>query len=121
MGNGFDKHPENINRKGRPRKKTSLTDILVRHGRKRDVISEGGMKMSRKEAIAQKAWALALAGDLAAIKYIYDRIDGRPKESVDLSGDVDHTVRIDRVLYDAVHGRLNEDGTTAQDGPDMDS
>jgi predicted nucleic acid-binding protein len=36
--------------------------------------------ISRKEALAKKLWALALSGDITAIKYIYDRIDGKPDE-----------------------------------------
>lgn len=76
---GFKDNPQNINRDGRKKKGKTLTDILVRHGRKRDV-KDGAKNISRKEALAKKLWAMALSGDITAIRYIYDRIDGRPDQ-----------------------------------------
>jgi hypothetical protein len=38
----------------------------------------------RREMIAEKLIGLAEGGDIAAIKYLMDRIDGRPKETVEL-------------------------------------
>jgi hypothetical protein len=78
---GFDKNPGNINRKGRPKKANTMTQIL------NDVIGEesvnfNGKNISGKEAAARKIFALAMQGDLAALKYIYDRIDGTPTQSV---------------------------------------
>jgi hypothetical protein len=35
-------------------------------------------KLTRKEALTAKVWELSLAGDMTAIRYIYDRIDGKP-------------------------------------------
>ncbi|MBN2531886.1 MAG: hypothetical protein JXB88_03285 [Spirochaetales bacterium] len=67
------------NPKGRPRKNKTLTEILAKHGKKRDV-KDGEKNISRKEALAKKLWALALSGDIAAIRYIYDRIDGKPDQ-----------------------------------------
>lgn len=54
---------------GRPPKGEALTDIL------RTKVD--------KEAIADKLLEIAMEkGDLAALKYIYDRLDGRPVETV---------------------------------------
>ena len=53
---------------GRPKKGEALTDVL------REKID--------KEAIADKLIEMVGAGDLAAIKYVYDRLDGRPVETV---------------------------------------
>ena len=90
--NGFDKRPQDINRTGRPPKEYCLTDILKEQGNLEDVES-GDKKISRKQAIAQKLWAMAMSGDVQAMKYLYDRVDGRPKESIDLdhSGNIDIT------------------------------
>jgi hypothetical protein len=84
---GFASCPENINRKGRPKKGTTLTELLEQYS---DIPfkTEDGKKVSRKEALAQALWDLALSGDLVAIKYIYDRIDGRPVEKQEIAGDV---------------------------------
>lgn len=85
---GFKDNPQNINRKGRSKKGKTLTDILARHGRKRDV-KDGEKNISRKEALAKKLWAMALSGDITAIRYIYDRIDGKPDQYHQL--DMEHT------------------------------
>ena len=91
--NGFDKRPQDINRRGRPPKEYCLTDILKDQGNLEDVES-GDKKVSRKQAIAQKLWAMAMSGDVQAMKYLYDRVDGRPKESIDLdhSGELRYTI-----------------------------
>ena len=68
---------------GRPKKEYCLTDILKDQGNVEDVSTEEG-KISRKQAIAQKLWSMAMDGDVQALKYVYDRIDGKPKESVNL-------------------------------------
>lgn len=75
------------NPKGRPRKERSLTTILDKEGGEKDV-TIGDKSYSKKEILAKKLWVLALNGDLAAIKYIFDRIDGRP----DLRKEVDMEV-----------------------------
>ncbi len=90
---GFIEHPENINRKGRPRKGKGLSDILGSHAKKRDVEyidpKTGERKMmSRNQALAAKLWDLALSGDITAIKYIYDRIDGKPQEFIETRGSI---------------------------------
>ena len=69
-GPGFKDFPENINKEGRPPKGQALTDIL-----------SGKVD---KDEIADMLIAKVREGDLAAIKYVYDRIDGKPKESLEL-------------------------------------
>jgi len=80
MGKPFEKDDPRINRKGRPKKGAALTDIL---NNKLDLVHKSG-KLKR-EAIAEKLIEAALNGDLAALKYVFDRIDGRPKETVELT------------------------------------
>ena len=53
---------------GRPKKGTALTDIL-------------NAKLD-KEELADLLIGKARGGDVVALKYIYDRIDGRPVETV---------------------------------------
>jgi hypothetical protein len=79
MGKPFEKGDARINRRGRPKKGQALTDIL---NYKLDQKDDTG-KM-RREAVAEKLIDLALEGDLAAIRYVMDRVDGRPKETVAL-------------------------------------
>ncbi|MEX2444492.1 MAG: DUF5681 domain-containing protein [Alkalispirochaeta sp.] len=76
------------NPRGRPKKGQALTEILEKHAKKRDVEFHG-RNISRKEALSQKLWSLALSGDVAAIRYIFDRIDGRPRQDMDLNAEID--------------------------------
>ena len=87
---GFALHPELINRKGRPKKGESMTDVLRKYAEKRVDIKdaepdEKRRRMKRKEALARKIWKLALKGDDWAIRYIYNRLDGHPPRSLDLA------------------------------------
>lgn len=69
------------NPNGRPPKGEALTDIL-------------NSKLD-KEQIVDKMIEIAVEKeDLSAIKYIFDRLDGRPKESIEHSGDMERPVFI---------------------------
>lgn len=78
--NGFDKNPQNINRNGRPKKNEALTDLLKEYGDR----ELGGKKRTAKEKLVVKLWQLAITGDLTAIKYIFDRIDGKPPTTIEI-------------------------------------
>lgn len=74
------------NPKGRAKKQQSLTDILKKQGNKKDV-EINGKKYSKKEALAIILWQMALNRNLAAIRYIYDRIDGIPTQTIEMEHD----------------------------------
>jgi hypothetical protein len=79
IGNRFSKG-ESGNSAGRPRL-TKLTDAL------REQVSgelPGAPERTIAEAIARKLTKLALGGDIAAIKEVFDRCEGRPKQAIDL-------------------------------------
>ena len=79
------------NPKGRPKKGETLTDLLRE---KIDIPKTPRDKLSRKERIVEKLILLAEAGDLSAVKYLFDRLDGRPKESIELTdGAIDQRLR----------------------------
>jgi type II secretory pathway component GspD/PulD (secretin) len=75
----FTKGDPRINRRGRPKKGAALTDIL---SFKLDQKNDDGKL--RREVIAEKLIAMAEAGDMAALRYVIDRLDGRPKETVEV-------------------------------------
>jgi hypothetical protein len=77
MGKPFEKNDPRINRAGRPRKGTALTDIL---NYKLDLVHKTG-KLKR-EAVAEKLIELALDGNAGLLKYIFDRLDGSPVQAV---------------------------------------
>jgi hypothetical protein len=69
------------NPNGRPKKGTALTDILKMLLDKPATDSPDAPKV--KELVMQKLVSLALDGDMVAIKYLSDRIDGTPVQTVD--------------------------------------
>ena len=83
---------------GRPPKGAALTDIL------RDKVD--------KEAIAERLIELAMKrGDITALKYIYDRIDGKPVETVNQTVlNLPEVVEID----------LSDDQTDTEDSTTME-
>ena len=79
------------NPKGRPKKGETMTDLIRE---KLELPKTTREKLTRKEKIIEKLFILAEAGDLSAIKYLMDRVDGRPTESIELSdGAVDTRLR----------------------------
>lgn len=58
---------------GRPRKDRALTAALE------EVVD--------KKELGKKLWELALGGDMQALKYIYDRIEGSPTQRTEVSHD----------------------------------
>lgn len=73
------------NPNGRPKKGKTLTDILKAELDKRSVRDENGEPMAGKKALAKAIISMCFdarnvepATRLAALKYIYDRIDGKP-------------------------------------------
>jgi hypothetical protein len=86
-GQGFSSHPEVINRKGRPKKGHTLTDILEKELRKKIVTLKGTNGVPRmisgREAAVHKIVELALGGNFNALKYIFDRIDGFPTARIE--------------------------------------
>jgi len=86
------------NPNGRPRKGKTLTEALEKALKQK---GENGKKNS--DALATTLVELAIKEkNIAAIKYIMDRVDGRPIETInaDLKGNI--------VDIDAVHEKLEE-------------
>ena len=68
------------NPKGRPKRGESYTDIILNVGEEIDPAT--GKK--NKVVLAQKLWRKAMEDDdLGAQKYLYDRVIGTPKQTVE--------------------------------------
>jgi hypothetical protein len=65
------------NPNGRPRKTQTLADILESLGS-----ATGAGDVSRKERLMEIVYQMAESGDLAAIKFIAERTDGKPIETL---------------------------------------
>jgi hypothetical protein len=72
---------------GRPKKGQALTDLLREAG----ALAEAD-GVSKNDKLTDMLWAKALEGDMAAIKYIYDRIDGQPVSTQNITADIETSV-----------------------------
>jgi chaperone required for assembly of F1-ATPase len=77
MSKPFKKGDPRINRKGRPKKGQTVTDAL------REFMNQPHEKgRTRIDELVESLWYRAgMNSDLAAIKYIFDRLDGRIPET----------------------------------------
>lgn len=72
------------NNDGRPLKEESLTYLMKTFLQN---IPEG-QKETYKEIFIKKTYKMAINGDIAAIKLIWNYVDGMPKEAVEHSGEI---------------------------------
>lgn len=80
VGKGFDKHPERINRKGRP-KLPDLKEAIAR------ILSEEKDGKTALDAILAALRAKAAKGDVRAAQELLDRGFGKSKQFVDHTTD----------------------------------
>jgi hypothetical protein len=81
-GKGFDKHPENINKAGRPKKLPDLDEIISK------VLNEKCInKLTRAENIFRKM-AIKAETDVRAYEAIFDRSYGKVKISAGIEIDI---------------------------------
>ena len=73
------------NPNGRPRKGLALTDVLREHME----LSDEGDSVPRKQRLAEKLYELAMAGNVSAIEYIGNRLDGKPTVALSLAAGED--------------------------------
>ena len=75
--NGFDKRPQDINRKGQPLKGYSITAWFQNMLNSRPEV---------KEAMGSAILKKALEGDPTAQKLVWNYMDGMPKQDVGIGG-----------------------------------
>jgi len=78
---GFVLNPEGINKAGRPKKNLSMVELLKQELGKVDP----NLKIKYKRIIAKQLVIQASNGNTKALREVFDRVDGRPKQSVDLT------------------------------------
>lgn len=74
---GFQLHPENINRNGRPRKGYSISETI------KDMM-EAEPKV--KKALAKKILKMAKQGHFPSIKLLWNYMDGMPPQKLEHAG-----------------------------------
>ncbi len=75
--NGFDKRPQDINRKGQPPKGYSITAWFQNMLNSRPEV---------KDAIGNSILKKALEGDTVAQKLVWNYLDGMPKQDLGIGG-----------------------------------
>ena len=106
MGGRFAKGMSG-NPRGRPKKGHSLTDLLQLRGNGDVTVTDPKTGEERvvpyKQLLAERMWEVAVKDpDCATARYIFDRIDGKPKETLNHQGSVGPlVVKFDRE-YDGV-------------------
>jgi len=90
----FSKGDPNINRAGRKPNQELVTNLL------REYLSgDYGDGKTRKQKLVEKLFSAAMEGDIHAQKYIIDRVDGKPRESITVDSDsgFEHKIIIERI------------------------
>jgi hypothetical protein len=96
----FKKGDTRINRRGRPRKGRSLTEAL-----EKVLKQKRGDGRKNYDALADTLVKLAIEDkNITAIKYIMDRVDGRPTESIELT-DGATDARLKEIMTGGSHDR----------------
>jgi len=88
---GFDKRPENINRKGRPKKLPGLDEILA------NVLGTDGLNKSEAEKIIEALKNKALKGDVKAAELLLERGYGKVRPKIDANINIP---QIQKVIYE---------------------
>ena len=77
QGKGFDNHPENINKNGRPKKLPVIDELLAK------MLGAEGNEKSTAESIFDALISKALKGDVRAMELIIDRMYGKVTQTLD--------------------------------------
>jgi len=92
---GFDVNPQNINRKGPPRKLPQLDVLLA------EVLGEEKEGITAAQVILMALRKKATAGDVRAAEVLLNRAFGAVKQSVDLN--------IEKVIFKAIDLDVSDD------------
>jgi len=72
---------ESGNPNGRPPKEISLTELAKQYLRK-ELTNEKDEKKLLKEIFIEKVFNMAIAGDISAIKLLFNYVEGMPSQSI---------------------------------------
>jgi len=81
---------------GRPPKERSFANMLTIELRQAIGIGEDGKPVTKLRKIAEMLVSKAMEGDMAAIKEVADRTDGKPMQAIEASVDVETTSKEQR-------------------------
>lgn len=99
-GKGFDKRPENINRKGQPKKIPKLDVLLA------DVIGDAEMTK-----LIKALYDAAVRGNVRAAEALLDRAYGKAKQSVDVTTDGEKISNVNVTYINKLNEHTGEPGS----------
>jgi len=81
------------NPNGRPKKISSATTQIEKMLSKRDQVDpkDPTKFLSRREVLFDKLYHLTIGGDMSAAKLLIEQGFGRPKQTIDMDANVNHT------------------------------
>ena len=94
VGKGFEKYPERINRKGRP-KMPDIKEALIK------LLNEEKDGMAALDAVLKALRAKAIKGDVRAAQELLDRAYGKARQSVDVTSKGESLAPQIKVMYQA--------------------
>lgn len=97
------KKGESGNPNGRPPVQDSLNNLL--RERLEEIDPDAGL--ANKEIVAGELLRLGKAGNLSAIQYIFDRVDGKPTQMID-----QHVYQEDNPVLDALRDIIDAESET---------
>lgn len=92
---GFNTNPQNINRKGQPKREWTVQGLIEQAMEEED---ETGVPY--KKTVYFKLVKLAAGGDVVAIKELNNRLDGMPQQRTDLTSGGKELKGLIEVSYD---------------------
>jgi hypothetical protein len=97
---GFDSRPENINRGGRPKKDWTWAQLLEESAEElmetKDKTGKVTGRKALKQLVAKKLLVKAAFGDTAAARLIMERMDGMPKQQLEMEAKGDWNITLKR-------------------------
>ena len=81
------------NPKGGPKREWTWSGLLEQAGEE-IYTDKNGTKIQFKAMVTKRLWLEAAKGDMVAIKEIFNRMDGMPKQSVALGGEDGNAITI---------------------------
>jgi len=124
----FSKGDPNINRKGRPKKGTTITDglrligkqvVMEEKARKKlESILPEGTKITYNLAVAYALMMGAIKGDGPAQRLVLQYLDGLPVQRIE--GDIGLSRLSEEELKERIHDRIEEIRSRLEDGTESD-
>lgn len=79
---------------GRPKREWTWSGLIADE-LENELIAKDGTKGKYKDFVVKRLVRMAIDGDIQAQKEIMNRMDGMPKQGIELSGDEDNPIRVD--------------------------